>query len=182
MLLRTCFCLMMGLGTSGCAYVTSVPVTAENADVEGIIHYETMPVLVVAGGQANIRYIPDRNKKRALQFGAFLAKNDLELSLRDNGTLATLKGGLDGTAVVDGLFEIANKITEARLPVAPAASGTVDGAGDVRIFTFEFSNDGRLLGLRELKNISLGEVVSQANAAPLKPQNGPDVTESTNDS
>ncbi|MEC3863157.1 hypothetical protein VK792_17830 [Mesobacterium sp. TK19101] len=178
--------MFLGLGLaaclSGCAYVTSVPVTADNADARGLVHYEVMPVLVVSGGQANIEYLPDRNKKRVLQFGAFLAKNDMKITLREDGTLATVNSNMDATASVGGLFEIANKIVEAALPSAPAAAGSVDGAGDVRIFAFVFDDDGALVGLRELKHIALGKVVSQTNTAPLPVQPGPDVTSSTNQS
>ena len=144
-----------------CAYVTSVPVGADNADEKGIRYNSLRPILVVAGGQANIKYIPDPSREHALRFGAFLAKNNMDVKLADQGALSQLASDMDATASVGGLFDIANKLVEAALPsTGEVSSGLVGGAGDVRIFDFVFAPDGTIVGLRELKNIPLGKVAS----------------------
>lgn len=182
MKIRSVICLTAALWASGCAYVTSVPVTDENPNPQGFVQYEVMPILVVSGGQPSIKYIPDFNKKRVVQFGAFLAKNDLILTLRDNGTIETVDAKLDATAPVDGLFQIANRLLDSSIPEAPAASGAVNSGGDVRIFAFQFDDAGNLIGLRELSHIPMGAVATPAAVGPLQPQRGPDVTNPTDQS
>ena len=83
---------------------------------------------------------------------------------------------------VDGLFEVANQLVEATLPTAPAASGSARGAGDVRIYAFVFDGAGNLVGLRDLKNVPLGQVVTPTTNLPLPVQSAPDVTQASEQS
>ncbi len=186
MILRALLLTSMTASMSGCAYVTSVPVDPNDTETRGLVHYEVMPVLVVAGGQANIKFLPDRSKKRVLQFGTFLAKHDLQVTYSDNGSLQLVKSNQDSTAAVSGLLDIANKIVEAKLPTTQTASGTVSGAGDVAIYAFVFGDDGELKGLRKLKDIPLGEVVAQSTillpASKDLTTDNPDITDASGSS
>jgi hypothetical protein len=138
----TCLCL------GACAYATAIPVDY-NSKKDGFRVYDLKPILVVNGEQISVEMIPNYNKAYAVQFGAFLAKQDLKLTL-DRGAITSLDGTSDATAAVQLLQDIVKGV----LPAATgkAMSGPIKGGlkDNFQVYEFVFADNGSLIGLRPL--------------------------------
>ena len=145
--------LSIGL-LSACASTTAIPVAVEDKVTPGIRVYDRKPILLVFDQGATIEFIPNYNKGYALQFTAFLAKNDVK-TVYEAGGLKSLDTNLDSTEFVKLLTTIASGLIG-----APGGGGTnkatsagETGAGPLRaVYEFEFSETGDFVGLRRLDN------------------------------
>ncbi len=131
----------------GCAYTVVYPIDANNRTAQGIRYYEVKPLLVVTKETADIKFVPNPDKAYAVQFGAFLAKNDFSIDL-EGGMLKKLGSNQDTSAgVADLLKQAATKF----LPITALESKGAE-APVVAIYEFVF-RDGELV---RLKRVPLG--------------------------
>lgn len=138
---------------AGCAYVTAVPVKP-GSNVSGIRIYDVKPILIVNGQTAQVSMVPNYNRAYALQFGAFLAKNDFQVSMTD-GIVSQVHANMDSTEFIKFLSDILKTINGGEglsAPGEPKAEGGVENR--FQVFDFVFDNDGNLVGLRPLINQS----------------------------
>jgi|ERR1051326_5707793 hypothetical protein len=137
----TCLCL------GACAYATAIPVDY-NSKKDGFRVYDMKPILIVNGQQIAVELIPNYNKAYAVQFGAFLAKQDFSMEI-EKGFIKKLDSKQDSTAIIPLLQEIAKNA----LPgVGKAMAGETKGgiANHFQVYEFVFSDSGSLIGLRPL--------------------------------
>lgn len=134
----------------GCAYVTAVP-APPGSNVSGIRIYDVKPLLIVNGENVKIEMIPNYNRAYALQFGAFLAKNNVDASIQ-NGIITNVKADMDATDFIKVLTALIEKVPEAGKgftgPQATTPSGGIQDR--FQVYDIVFDNDGNLLGLRPL--------------------------------
>ncbi|MGX7704791.1 hypothetical protein [Methylobacterium sp. Gmos1] len=145
--------LSIGLLTD-CASTTAVPVAPGDNITPGIRVYDRKPILMVFNKGATIEFIPNYNRGYALQFTAFLAKNDVK-TVYEAGGLKSLDTNLDSTEFVKLLTTIASGLIG-----APGGGGSnkatsagETSAGPLRaMYEFEFSDTGDFVRLRRLDN------------------------------
>ena len=140
--IAVCFCL------AACAYATAVPVDY-NSNKDGFRVYDVKPILIVNGQNISIELIPNYNKAYAVQFGAFLAKQDFTLDIQ-KGFITKLDSKQDSTAIIPLLQDIVKGLPLGGVP--KAMSGEVQGGIQDRfqVYEFVFSDDGSLVGLKPL--------------------------------
>ena len=140
--IAVCFCL------AACAYATAVPVDY-NSNKDGFRVYDVKPILIVNGQNISIELIPNYNKAYAVQFGAFLAKQDFTLDIQ-KGFITKLDSKQDSTAIIPLLQDIVKGLPLGGVP--KAMSGEVQGGIQDRfqVSEFVFSDDGSLVGLKPL--------------------------------
>lgn len=137
-----------------CASTTAIPVSPGDNVTPGIRVYDRKPILLVFNKGATIEFIPNYNRGYALQFTAFLAKNDVK-TVYEAGGLKSLDTNLDSTEFVKLLTTIASGLIGAPGGGATnkATSAGETGAGPLRaVYEFEFSDAGDFVGLRRLDN------------------------------
>jgi len=136
-----CFCL------AACAYATAVPVDY-NSNKDGFRVYDVKPILIVNGQQITVELVPNYNKAYAVQFGAFLAKQDFTLDIQ-KGFITKIDSKQDSTAIIPLLQDIVKSLP---LSGGKVMSGEVQGGVQDRfqVYDFVFSDDGSLIALRPL--------------------------------
>lgn len=138
------------LVTAGRAYVTAVPVTP-GSTVRGVRIYDVKPILIVNGETYEIKTVPNYNRAYALRFGAFLAKNEVKVTLKD-GIPSQIDANMDTTAVIELLKQALDKIPQTLSGPAEQARGGIQDR--FQVFDFVFDEMGELQGLRPLVNES----------------------------
>jgi hypothetical protein len=131
---------------AGCAISNTVPVAFDDMTTRGIRVYDIKPLLFVYDNSSIIQFVPNYNRAYAVRFGAFLAKNNVNLKV-DNGAITEFDSFLDSTDFINFLTTILPKLI-------PPAKGSSQPApvNDhlVGIYDFEFDESGSLIGLRSL--------------------------------
>src|SRR6266849_5128356 len=141
--IAACLCL------AACAYATAVPVDY-NSNKDGFRVYDVKPILIVNGAAISIELIPNYNKAYAVQFGAFLAKQDFTLDIQ-KGFITKLDSKQDATAIIPFIVDLVKNIA----PGLPKAmSGEAPGGIQDRfqVYEFVFDDNGSLIALRPLVN------------------------------
>lgn len=140
--------VVLAAGLAGCAYVTAVPVKP-GSKVSGIRIYDVKPILVVNGAEAQIHIVPNYNRAYALQFGAFLAKNNFQAKMT-NGVLSEVHADMDSTEFIKFLTELLKTVDGQAL--SGEGQRTANGGVQDRfqVFDFVFDQDGNLVSLRPL--------------------------------
>jgi len=135
--------VVLAAGLTGCAYVTAVPVKP-GSKVSGIRIYDVKPILIVNGAEAQIHIVPNYNRAYALQFGAFLAKNDFQAKMT-NGVLSEVHANMDSTEFITFLTELLKTVA----PRALSGEGQRAPNGGIQdrfqVFDFVFDQDGNLV-------------------------------------
>lgn len=170
-LTRMLVSLSVAAGLAGCAYVTAVPVKPGDK-VSGIRIYDVKPILVVNGAEAQIHIVPNYNRAYALQFGAFLAKNDFTAKMT-NGVLSEVQANMDSTEFISLLKELLKTVGPKGLSgeAQKAANGGVQDR--FQVFDFVFDRDGNLVALRplisqpDLLHVKTAQVVRNVVEAPV---------------
>lgn len=168
------FLCVFGL-VQGCAYVTAVPVKP-GSNIAGIRIYDVKPILVVSGSSTEVKIVPNYNRAYALRFGAFLAKNNVDVTLQ-NGIPSQIKAEMDTTKFIDLLEKVVDK-----LPAGLGLSGEAPRAGvqdRFQVYDIVFDDQGNLVGLRpliahaDLLKVKTTPPMSQgSNGAAVVPQPG----------
>lgn len=117
--------------------------------VQGVRYYLPKPILIVQNNTARVEFIPNTDRVFALHFGAFLAKNNSEVTINTNGTLGVLKANLDST---DALASI-EALLERTLGASNLSEGGVsdrESGISVAVYEFVFDGAGNLTDLRKL--------------------------------
>lgn len=141
------FCLVGSV--SGCAYVTAVPVKP-GSNVSGIRIYDVKPILIVNGQTAQIEMVPNYNRAYALQFGAFLAKNDFQATI-NNGLISQVHANMDSTDFIKFLSDILKTVNGGQGLSAPGQPNPAGGVENrFQVFDIVFDDQGNLVGLRPL--------------------------------
>jgi len=165
----------LALGLAACATATAIPVDY-NSTVPGFRVYDVKPILIVNGQSVTVELIPNYNKAYAMQFTAFLAKNDFTVEI-EKGFIKKLDGKLDSTKFIELLQDVVKNFPQ----VAKAMSGTTDGGVQDRfqVYEFVFGDDGSLVGLRplidrrDLLNVRTTRLQISNTPAPVVPQPSP---------
>src|SRR6266851_1161398 len=89
--IAVCFCL------GACAYATAVPVDY-NSNKDGFRVYDVKPILIVTNAAITVQLIPNYNKAYAVQFGAFLARQEFGFEA-NMGFITKLTSVQDATAI-----------------------------------------------------------------------------------
>lgn len=153
--------LAVALLLSGCAYVTAVP-APPGSNVEGIRIYEVKPILIVTETATTVNLVPNYNRAYALKFGAFLAKNNMDVSW-EGGFIKEVKSDEDSTAFID-LLKTA--VTTFGPALTGSTHATHEGGGATSrfgVYEFIFDDAGDLVGLKPLL------IERQLGARPPKP-------------
>ena len=171
--------VLAGLGPAGCAYVTAVPVKPGDR-ISGVRVYDVRPLLVVSGASTEIKLVPNYNRAYAMQFGAFLAKNEFKMTLKD-GMISQLDANLDTTEFIKLLTAIVDKLPTP----GQALSGDARVAGGVQdrfqVYDIVFDNDGNLVGLKpliytdELRSLKTTQVAPSPRVIQQDPGSGVNV-------
>lgn len=134
---------------TGCAYVTAVPVKP-GSNVQGIRIYDVKPILIVDGATTQIHMVPNYNRAYALQFGAFLAKNDFQVKM-SNGILSEVHANMDSTDFIKFLSDILKQVEAANglsdVGTPSASTGVKDR---FQVYDFVFEDNGNLKELKPL--------------------------------
>src|SRR5262245_18123363 len=165
----------LALGLAACATATAIPVDY-NSTVPGFRVYDVKPILIVNVQSVTGELIPNYNKAYAMQFTAFLAKNDFTVEI-EKGFIKKLDGKLDSTKFIELLQDVVKNFPQ----VAKAMSGTTDGGVQDRfqVYEFVFGDDGSLVGLRplidrrDLLNVRTTRLQISNTPAPVVPQPPP---------
>ncbi|CAI2931348.1 hypothetical protein [Aminobacter niigataensis] len=163
--------VVLAAGLTGCAYVTAVPVKP-GSKVSGIRIYDVKPILIVNGAAAAIHIVPNYNRAYALQFGAFLAKNDFTATMT-NGVLSEVHANMDSTEFISFLKELLKTVEAKGLSgeVQRAPNGGIQDR--FQVFDFVFDHDGNLVALRplisqpDLLHVKTTQVVRNVVEAPV---------------
>lgn len=152
--------LLLAALLGGCAYVTAVP-APPGSSVSGIRIYDVKPLLIVNGENVTIELVPNYNRAYALQFGAFLAKNNFEASIA-NGQITNVKADMDSTEFIKVLTALIEKLPGPGQGFSGPGAKTPSGGIQDRFQIYEilFDNSGNLSELRPL--------VSQADLLHVK--------------
>jgi hypothetical protein len=138
---------MLGM-SAGCAYVSAVPVKP-GSKVSGIRIYDVKPLLIVNGQTTELAYVPNYNRAYALQFGAFLAKNDFNAKMA-NGLLTEVTANMDTTAFIGFLIKALDKAVPGT-SVSGEGQAAIGGVEDrFQVYDIVFDDDGNLIGLQPL--------------------------------
>lgn len=122
--------------------------------------------MVVNGSGVSSIVVPDCSKEYALQFGSFLAKNEVTVDLT-NGMVTKIDNKQDTTGfpikIVDAVVEAA----KAGKSLGTAFSTKAEGGTTDRLGVFEMSCvDGRLVATEAITEASLLRLKTSAPATP----------------
>lgn len=146
----------LALSLSGCAWTKAVPVDYDDHSkwfklrTEGFRVYEPKPLLIVTDANSKIVFVPNFNRGYAVQFGTFLAKNDIELNV-DDGVLVKVVSKQDSTNFLKLIQALGEKALEQAGKLA-ALGDTVEGTipGKVGVYEFLFDAQGNFTGIRKI--------------------------------
>jgi hypothetical protein len=151
------FALLASLNVGGCAFTNVIPIDPADQRTPGVRYYDVKPLLVLSsstdkGPVWDVAFIPNFSRPYAVQFGAFLAKNDVNIEFTASGTLAKLGSNMDTTAAIELLKLAAERV----LPAAKAdrAQPRTAQVTPPIVYEFVFSDRGDLVGLRKLGECS----------------------------
>lgn len=175
-----CLTIAAMLLLPACASTTAIPVSPQDQTTPGIRVYDKKPLLFVYENAATVDFIPNYSRGYALQFTAFLAKNDVK-TVYENGSLKSLDTNLDSTEALKLIQALAEKLLGAAFPAeAPRTSGGAAGAGALlAVYDFEFSEDGSLVRLVRIDDGRLPKprpLPPVINNAPAAGSSGPPVS------
>lgn len=146
---RAMIVVAAGLGLGSCAYVTAVPVKP-NSKVHGIRVYDVKPLLVVSGTGTEVIMVPNYNRGYALQFGAFLARNNFSAAIKD-GMLTNVAADLDPSEFVKLLGTLASKLPSPGKSLSGQGEQASGGVQDrYQVYDIVFDDDGNLVALKPL--------------------------------
>jgi hypothetical protein len=137
--------LLLALGA--CAYTDAGPVI--DGTERGFVYPVCYPFLKVNGAEMTLLMVPNPNKQRAAQFGAFLAKNDLDVTFGTCGP-QQLKADMDATTVPVELFKLLTEAQKAGALFGGADQGSGQAGTLIQMFEFVFDKSGDFVGLRPL--------------------------------
>ncbi|PTX53859.1 hypothetical protein C8N43_3902 [Litoreibacter ponti] len=149
-MIRTLIFALMAASTTACAYNYAVPITDANRKSPGIRVYGTKPLLQVSASEVKVLFVPNYNEEYALRFGAFLAKNDVNIQLGPSQTLQSITAKPDGTALVTGLLDFAKEAVKQGADDLGDALFSGRTAGEVQVYDIIFNPDGSIRELRPL--------------------------------
>ena len=139
---------------SACAYTTATRVLP-GEDPRGFIYYECKPLLVVSGSTVSAIYVKNPNKAYAVQFGEFLAKNDVNITFDKDCGVTNVQSKMDSTDVLKLIENIAAKV----LPSSQKTAAGETSQSTVQIYDIVFDEAGEIISLRPLvKRSSLIDV------------------------
>jgi len=160
---------------ASCATTTAKPVKYSDTTTEGFRFYDPQPLLVVTCQQVQIAEVPDFERGYAVQYRAYLAKNESSMKTA-SGLLSESSAKLDDTALLSLLQAWGEKALGAVESLAglgaATVSGTIPGMLGVYRLTFD-SATGQLTGVERLsKDIDPnGRCPNQDGFAPDPPSN-----------
>ena len=137
--MRAVLCCVLALFLSSCSGTRIVPVSQYDTVTEGLRICENKAVILVTPSSFQISFIPNRSRMYAVQFFAFLSKNDTTLQL-DNGCVvkqADVK--LDTTAIIGLLQDALKKLPDVAAATAPAASTKLSA-----MYEIDFDEEGHI--------------------------------------
>ena len=130
---------------TACAYTTVIPIDAHDRTTPGQRVYDTKPILIVSQTGAQVVFIPNYSKSYAVQFGAFLAKNEFSIKT-ENGSITQLDSKLDDTNIIDLLKVFADKLLPS-VPGARTTGGEPTTGAAIAVFDFVFDDRGNIVKL-----------------------------------
>jgi hypothetical protein len=137
--------LLLALGA--CAYTDAGPVL--DGTERGFFYPQCYPFLKVNGAEMTLLMVPNPNKQRAAQFGAFLAKNDLDVTFGDCGP-RQLKSNMDSTTVPVELFKLLTEAQKAGALFGAEGQAAAPSGALIQIFEFVFDKNGTFVDLKPL--------------------------------
>lgn len=143
--------LLLMLLVAGCAYVTAKPLkSSSDTTTEGIRVYDIKPILVVSNQTVEVKLIPNADRAYAIQFGAFLAKNDVTLEL-ENTAFKKITANMDSTRFIEFLENLGKAAIENAEKLG-ALGGETRGSAprSVWVYDFVFDGNGNIKELRPL--------------------------------
>jgi len=135
---------------AACAYTTAGPVI--EGDERGFVYPTCYPFLVVSGAKADLVMVPNPNKQRAIRFGAFLAKNDIDITFEQCGP-SNIKTKLDSTDTIIALFTTLQEAAKAGTSLGNLFGAKEAGGNpghSFQVFEFVFDHDGTFNSLKPL--------------------------------
>jgi hypothetical protein len=132
---------------SACSYTTATRVLP-GEDPRGFIYYECKPLLVVSGSTVSVTYVKNPSKAYAVQFGVFLAKNDVTIAFDKDCGVTSVKSTMDSTDILKLFETIADKV----LPAAQKSVAGEAAQSTVQIYDIVFDDAGEIVSLRPLVN------------------------------
>lgn len=148
----------VAVSLAGCAYVNGDAIEPGQPRPDGIIIATQKPLIVVEGGEMRVELIPNTDQSYALRFGAFLANNDIEVSLNPNGTLKSVNADLSSEAALDEIGETIGSLGLKSI-ANPVDSGGLDSSSKAKpleIFDVVFGPNGSIHCLRQLYPLGKG--------------------------
>lgn len=132
---------------AGCAWTTARIIDPDDADLfGGFVYYECKPLIALTGSQISVVYVKNPNKAYAVRFGAFLAKNDVELTFDRDCGLTTVKSKIDTTDIIQLLQSALDKVAPDLNPVA----GTSANSAVAQLYEIVFDDEGNIETLKPL--------------------------------
>lgn len=146
-LFKASLSVAVALMMSGCAWTTAVRVDPNAPDLDGFVYYECKPLVVLSGASMDVIYVKNPSRAYAVRFGAFLAKNDVDLTFNQDCGVTNVKSKLDTTDIIALLQDALDKVAPDLQPkqVAGTANATA-----VQLFDVVFDQDGSIIELRPL--------------------------------
>jgi hypothetical protein len=93
--------------------------------------------------------VPNYSKPYAVRFGAFLAKHDMKLTIKEGAFFSEIDDKQDPSELVKGLIALGQDALKAASSTAKAAADQTAGKLIV-IYEFKFDEQGNLIGLKKL--------------------------------
>lgn len=133
------------LALSGCAYNTAERIVPGDTETDGVRVYDCKPLVLIQDGALSIIYVPDPSRATALQFGAFLAKNETSIEFGEHCGIKKIDSKQDSTDALKIIEAALNKVPT-RGFVGGAESGAVGGRAE--LYEIVFDADGGIVGLK----------------------------------
>jgi len=114
---------LVAILVASCTTFTARQVDPRDPNVRGLLIPQRIPFLVIENGVVRIDMVNSPDRATAIEFGAFLAKHDVQVDFHDNGALKMVKSNQDSTAIPLKLLEVAGSLAEHLLPEGAGFSG-----------------------------------------------------------
>ena len=148
--MRITILISLVLSLTACAYTTSKPIKYErDMKSSGFVYYDPKPILLINDNVAEIKFVPNFERAYAVRFNAFLAKNNVTLDI-SNGLLSKVNSALDSTGFLTLVQGATTEALKAGKQISEAFGETAEGE-KTEIYEFEFSEEGKLVGLKPIK-------------------------------
>ncbi|NBB17701.1 hypothetical protein GVN21_20260 [Caulobacter sp. SLTY] len=132
------------VATSGCAYITAKPA---RPDTPGFRVYPPKTYIVAGASGPTKLVLPDCSKPMAVQFGTFLAKQDVNLKMAE-GMLTEVDSKQDSTLLASNLLTAITKMAGPEAATGKASSEGVPTESTRAFQLVEVNCDGDLLELK----------------------------------